>query len=254
MTMRRTVYFHIDEIARDAVVAANLRRILNAHDVEVTFGNRANSQLLGLLDNFAAFDLYFFPSIDLFLANCPDVNRLSAPVIILPSETVGGTARNLDRVAAKYFGAFPDECQPWIKKVAAFCVWGPSHLRAFAEKGPELLPKAHVVGHPRFDRRCRPGQPAPGPGKRIRVGLISRFSALNPYDRRGMLQIIYDGRRKMDGRVHPLYRLSPHLNMEDRIFTESMDLRHLFELIDALDPNQYELIVRAHPREDRTRW
>jgi hypothetical protein len=251
--MKRSVYFHIDEIARDAVVAANLRKILSNAGVELVYGNRAHTHLFGVLNNFSAFDLYVFPNMDLFKSECPDVKRVTAPVVILPTETVGGTARNVDRLAAKYFGSYPDECWPWINAVAAFCVWGPSHRKAFEAKGPQLLPKCHVVGHPRFDRRCQAETSATTAHGRIRVGIISRFFAINPFDQRGMLQVIYEG-RKIPGREQPIYRMSPNRDVEDRIYTEAIDLRLIFGLIDRLDPNRYQIVLRTHPREDRTTW
>ncbi len=251
--MRRSVYFHIDEIARDAVVAANLRKILNTHGVELVYGNRAHTHLFGVFNNFSAFDLYVFPNMDLFKGECPDVERLSAPVIILPTETVGGTTRNVDRLAAKYFGSYPDECWPWINTVAAFCVWGPSHRKAFEAKGPQLLPKCHIVGHPRFDRRCQVRPSDTQQQDRIRVGIISRFFAINPFDQRGMVQVVYEG-RKIPGREQPVYRMSPDRDVEDRIYTEAIDLRLIFELIDKLDPSRHEIVLRTHPREDRTSW
>jgi len=251
--MRPSIYFHIDEVARDAVVAANLRKILHPRGVEVVYGNRAHSELFGLFDNFSAFDLYLFPNVDLFQTTCPNPDRLSAAVIILPTETVGGMTRNVDRLAAKYFGSFPDECWPWINKVAAFCVWGPSHTKAFEAKGPHLLPKCHIVGHPRFDRRCQSEPKVAANTEKIRIGIISRFAGINAFDRRSILQVVYDA-RNVKGRELPSYRLSPNLNIEDRIYTESIDLRHLFDFIDRLDPQVYDVIVRTHPREDRTRW
>jgi hypothetical protein len=39
--MPKTIYFHIDEIARDAVVAANLRAVLASRGVDLVYGNRA---------------------------------------------------------------------------------------------------------------------------------------------------------------------------------------------------------------------
>src|SRR5881396_4398622 len=136
--MRRSVYFHIDEVARDAVVAANLRRVLDPFGVRLVYGNRANSEVIRYFRTLPAFDLCIFPSMDLFRASCPHPDRISIPVILLPAETVGGMSRNLDRIAAKYFGAYRQECTPWVEKIMAFCVWGPSHRRVFETMAPDL--------------------------------------------------------------------------------------------------------------------
>jgi surface carbohydrate biosynthesis protein len=251
--MSRAVYFHIDEVARDAVVAANLRQTLKAHGVELVYGNRATTEFFPWSDDFSAFDLCVFPNLDLFQSICRHPDRLNTPIVILPTETVGGTSRNLDRVAAKYFGSFSEECWAWSNKISAFCVWGPSHVKAFEAKGPQLLEKVHVVGHPRFDRRCQIRGTMANRGPKIRVGIISRFVAINPFDRRSTLQVVYEG-RKIPGHELPIFRLSPTLDVEDRVYTEIIDLRHVFEILDKLDPERHEVVLRGHPRENRTTW
>jgi len=250
--MRRSVYFHIDEVARDAVVAANLRRVLAPFGVRLVYGNRANSEVIRYFKTLPAFDLCIFPSMDLFRVSCPQPDRISIPVILLPAETVGGTSRNLDRVAAKYFGSYPGDCVDWLEKITAFCLWGPSHYRVFETMRPHLVDKCHVVGHPRFDYRCQRPASLAVPSEKIRIGIISRFPGLNPFDGRGTIQIIFDGRRIRGD--EPIYRLSPDRDIEDRIYVESIDLRTLFQIVDRLDRTRHEVILRAHPREDRTVW
>jgi hypothetical protein len=44
--MPKVVYFNIDEVGRDAVVAANLKKALQRHGVELEYGNRMRSALL----------------------------------------------------------------------------------------------------------------------------------------------------------------------------------------------------------------
>jgi hypothetical protein len=93
----------------------------------------------------------------------------------------------------------------------------------------------------------------PARQEKIRIGMISRFAGINSFDQRSMFQVIYEG-RKIPGHELPVYRLSPDRDVEDRIYIETLDLRQIFQLIDNLDGSRYELIVRAHPREDRTSW
>lgn len=249
--MMPSVYFHIDEVARDAVVASSLKSKLAAMGVSLVYGNRVTSPLLKRTD---PFDLYVFPSVDLFKAFFPDLGRLRTPVVILPAESVGGLTSNLRRLGAKYFGAFPDECRSWTERVAAFCLWGPSHVKSFDEFGPHLLERVHVVGHPRFDSGCL-GSMVRGDGP-VRVGLISRFSGLNPFNNASMLANIHSGRRSFyrDGVVSPRFAVHADRDWEDYLYNEALDLRLLFEVVDALSERGTEIEIRVHPRENRSRW
>ncbi len=248
-----TVYFHIDEVARDAVVASALKRKLTPLGVSLAYGNRVESTLLKRTD---PFDLYIFPSIDLFKAYFPEIERLRTPVIILPSESVGGLTSNTRRLAAKYFGSFPGEYRSWTEHIAAFCLWGPSHVKSFEEFGPHLLDKVHVVGHPRFDASCKGPKLQHGVKDKVRVGFISRFAGLNPFSRSSMLYSVYGGRRSYysDGRVTPRFAVHADRDWEDYLYNEAVDLRLLFEAIQALEKQDVELELRVHPRENRNEW
>lgn len=249
--MNKTIYFHIDELARDAVVAANLERVLKPQGVRVIFGNRRLSRLIQRLNTFRNFHLYVFPGIDSFKTFVPDLTKFAAPVIILPTEGIESSIISSKHLSTRHLGADPQEHVPWIDRVSAFCSWGPSLLNMFEAEAPELLPRCHVVGHPRHDRRCQGNSSTPyQPSEKIRVGLISRFPKFNVFDRRGMLQTVHVSRTE---RHRSLY-LSPGREIEDQIYTEAIDLRVFFDLIQSLDPNVYELSLRVHPREDRTSW
>lgn len=245
------VYFHIDEVARDAVVASALKRKLAAQGVTLIYGNRVESTLLKRSD---PFDLYIFPSVDLFKAYFPDLDKLQSPVVILPSESVGGLTSNVRRLAAKYFGSFPEEYQPWTERITAFCLWGPSHVKSFETYGPHLLGKVEVIGHPRFDRSCSSGMRQPG--QVVRVGIISRFASLNSFSGSSMLYNIFAGRRSYysDGKVSPRFAVHLDRDWEDLLFNEAVDLRLLFEVVDALAARNVHLELRVHPRENRTAW
>lgn len=250
-TMNKTIYFHIDELARDAVVAANLERVMKPHGVRVIYGNRRLSGLIQRIDTFRKFHLYVFSGIDHFKNFVPDLTKFSAPVIILPTEGIESSIKSSKHLSTRHLGADPQEHVPWTDRVSAFCSWGPSLLNMIAAEAPELLPRCHVVGHPRHDRRCQGNSSTlHQPSEKIKVGLISRFPKFNVFDRRGMLQTVHGSRTE---RYRSLY-LSPGREIEDQIYTEAIDLRVFFDLIQSLDPTIFELSLRVHPREDRTSW
>lgn len=249
--MTPTVYFHIDEVARDAVVASVLKRKLAARGIDLVYGNRVESALLRRND---PFDVYVFPAVDLFNAYFPDLSRLQGQVIILPSESVGGLTDNVRRLAAKYFGSFPEEYSQWTERVSTFCLWGPSHAKAFETYGRHLLERVKIIGHPRFDSSCRGRRnPADGP---VRVGIISRFAALNSFSGATMVENVYAGRRSYlrDGRVAPRFATHAERDWEDLIYNEAVDLRLLFEAVEALGARGVDLELRVHPRENRATW
>ena len=247
--MNKAIYFHIDELARDAVVAANLERVLKPHGVKVIYGNR---NLSGRFHKyrFPKFGLYVFPSIDVFQASVPDPAKFPAPVIILPTESIETTAR-AGRHLHKYLGTNPQQSRPWTEMISAFCLWGPSSLRSIEDQSPSLLPRCHVVGHPRHDYRCQRNLSASyQPSNKIRVGIISRLNMLNRGSRIGMVESFYASR----GDAYRQMYLSPGRDLEDRIYTESIDLRIMCELIQSLDTANFEISFRGHPKEDRTSW
>ncbi|HRR29655.1 MAG TPA: hypothetical protein P5270_09890, partial [Victivallales bacterium] len=249
--MKKTVYFHIDEVARDAIVASNLKRKLIEHDIDLIYGNRFYSKLITTKKTFRIFDLYIFTSLELFRAFVPDIANFHSQVLILPTESIGGTVSNQQRLTAKFIGPVPNEFVPWREKVSAFCLWGRSRLRFLQVACPAILQKCHVVGHPRYDYRCQKSRMSySGDEKRIRIGLLTRFNFFNPYHRRAFLHSFF-------GTCNPTYQklqLSQGKFLEDRLYTEAIDLRLTLDLIQKLDPRKYEIFIRVHPREDRTAW
>lgn len=149
--MRPSIYFHIDELARDAVVASNLRRIFGP-DVELVYGNRQTSAWLD--QSGRAFDLCIMPSVDFLATYWPEPKRMLQTVILPAEQIMNSRAASNDRIVAKFLGSYPDKMRPWVERVSVFLFWGPGAMAAVLELRPDLEPKCHVVGHPRFDYRC----------------------------------------------------------------------------------------------------
>ncbi len=172
----------------------------------MVYGNRNHYSWLG---NCQQFDLMIFPSLYHYKSACPKPGEVSTPVILLPSEALGGSVGDGTRMSAKYLGTVPDENRAWSERIAAFCLWGSSHVRTFETYAPHLLPKCHVVGHPRFDKRCFPGQPLSylSSRARMRLGFITHAVGLNPFDGRGMLKHVYGGRKDLSN-PHHIYALA----------------------------------------------
>lgn len=242
---RKRVYFHIDEVARDSVVAANLKIILAQRGVDLIYGNRTQTYRLWRA---CPFDALILPHLSFIEDYKIDPSAPLPPIIALPTEGLV-TSPLLKFFGRQYFAGD----KRWAQKIAAFCFWGDEQIASLDADAPELRSRCHIVGHPRFDRRCIRG---PRPAKaaddgRVRIGLMSRFSLINPHDGRSGLATIHDARRSQDLRMQ---RASTWADIEDRFYTNIADLRVLLDFVDRIDPALHDVRVRVHPREDRTKW
>jgi hypothetical protein len=244
------VYFHIDELARDAVVASALKKELAAVGGRVVYGNRLTTSYL--LRRFSSFDAIILPSLLHYTGAFPDTQRLPTNVFILPNEAVGQATGTLRRIFGKYFGDDAVRCEPWHRSVAGFLLWGHAHLNPFRDQYPKYLPKCHVVGHPRFARSCRISSKRKSGGKPV-VGFVSRFNGLNPFDGRTPFETVLSNMRFGKERF-TLYENSPDRDAEDPLYTEVIDFRIMLQIMMSLDSQRFEMTVRPHPRENRLGW
>lgn len=243
------IYFHIDEVGRDAIVASALKRAGAATGCRVIYGNRRSSELLKRLN---VFDAIILPSLLHFKWYFPDSRDLPSNVFIMPTEAVGQATGHLRRIYAKYFGNNDIEDAPWHRAVGGFLLWGFDHIQSFHEFHPEYLPKCVVVGHPRLSKLCIAPKRRHS-NKKTTIGFISRFGKLNCFDRRGNMSLIFDG-MKDERQPQPTYENSPNMDVEDLIYTEVVDLRVQILIMKALNTNEYDFVIRPHPREDAGQW
>ncbi len=243
------VYFHIDELSRDAIVASALRDKLKETGDTLIYGNRFCMRLLKHLN---VFDVVILPSIDHYMLCYPDPEKLPENVVVMPTEAVGQATGRLRRINAKYFGTNESKCAPWHKSIKFYLLWGNTHLNPFKEFYPEYLKKCEVVGHPRLADVCTRTEDNKKRKKPV-VGIISRFSLLNQFDGRSNFASIFVGMR-VKGVPHAKFENSPDHDIEDLFYTEVIDFRILLQVIRALDTERFDIQIRAHPREDRTRW
>jgi hypothetical protein len=247
------VYFHIDELARDAVVAAGLKKELEARGCRLIYGNRFITH--HILRHFNVFDAIILSSLDHYINVFPDPQRLPNNVFILQTEAIGQATGTLRRMYGKYFGHDSKQCEPWHRTVAGFLLWGHAHLNPFHEYFPAYLPKCRVVGHPRLSTVCNtPGSGVDRPaGKKPAIGFVSRFTLLSPHDKRMPFESVISSMKFGKG-VFPLFENSPDKDVEDMFYTEVIDFRIMLQVMMSLDPDRYDIYVRPHPRENREGW
>jgi len=258
VSTHKVVYFHIEEVARDAIVAAGVKAELARDGIRLEYGNRRESARLGTRGRFDEYDLYIFPSLDAFRVVCHDPTRIESPVIILPTESIGGKFEHISRTAAKFFGAFPSENKPWFDKISLFCIWGDNHRRVFTEYAPELASKAFLVGHPRMDKRCFPKRMDSGTHTRRKVvGFTTRFSSFNDFANRSTFLQIFNARKHYyvgEDKTPLGYLYDMDKDIEDILYKEIGDFRIMLDLIYYLANEGVQIKVRVHPRENRLEW
>lgn len=244
------VYFHIDELARDAVVAAALKAELKKRGGKLIYGNRFTTDYV--LRRMNIFDAVILPSLLHFYGAFSDADALPSNVFILQTEAIGQATGTLKRLNGKYFGDEPVKYDPWHKAVRGYLLWGAAHLNSFHEYHPEYLSKCKVVGHPRLSHQCK-GNPVKRKDKRPVIGFVSRFNLLSPFDGRTPFESTVSSMR-FGKRAMPIYEGSPDKDVEDMFYTEVMDFRVMLQIMLTLDPRRYRIAVRPHPRENRLGW
>jgi surface carbohydrate biosynthesis protein len=251
---KKFAYFHIDEFTRDSIVAASLKNKLKIFGVHLVYGNRRLSLLLKrfpFLLNFC--DCLIFPSVDLYRDYFNDSFQIKSKVFILPSESISGTENMYKRLMIHLLGhKFSENINRQLfHNIEKFFLWGKSHEKMLINAFPELKSKIITVGHPRYDDNCLKKMRLLKKNK-IRIGLISRFDKINIFDSRSNLELIYSN-RKIPGK-ELLYFQSLNTNIEDDYHNSVLDLRVFMEIIDRLDANKYDVVLRIHPRENRNNW
>jgi hypothetical protein len=259
--MGLNIYFHIDELSRDAIVASALKRELNSRGHKLTYGNRLRTEML--LEKFIlSFDVVIIPQ-PLFLHNFKFLNKNKKipPIVVLFTESAGRVV-DLGEDKLTLVSMFDDKFMEgnsfYVDKVSAFLLWGNTTLNRVKKYFPSLVDKFTVVGHPRHDEMCT-NAAIIEKSEKIRVGFITRQGILNDY--RGVQTIEWVVGSVFHARPYEYYnkKTGDFLvyrgnNVIDQIYTESSDIDVMLKIINRLNPDEYELSLKVHPREDRSAW
>jgi len=247
------VLFHIDELGRDSIVASALKRFGRKRKVKIFY---CNKKVKNIIKNFNFYDAIILPSIPHYKFYFPDPCNLPKNIFILPTEAVGQSTGRLRRIQAKYLGIDDKRDKAWHKSVKGYLLWGAAHKENIIKLYPEYISKCFVVGHPRISKYTTvqnlPEANLDGTLKKI--GLISRFGGINPYDNRGNLNLMFKNMRFLNKNV-PKFENSPEsLDAEDLSYTEFIDLRIFLTLILSLDTDKFKIFLKPHPRENASNW
>jgi len=256
------IYFHIDELNRDAITASILKKKLKKRGHHLIYGNRITMRLLDYFHNFI--DVIIMPRPHFLYDNFKDRWLLwDSKFITISTESLGiiTTEKKLMAKTLLEREYFEDNKQ-YVNRIDAFCVWGKRQLIAIEEFAAEVRDKFYFVGHPRYDNQCLKNSHFNSKKKKnskIQIGIISRSNALNDYYKRTTLEffseylsekINYEYNNKKSGKMLLYKRPKP---IEGTV-CQSIDTVNIINIIKSLIDLDYEINFRAHPKENLDVW
>lgn len=256
------VYFHIDELNRDSIVASKLKRRLKQMGHSLEYGSRMTSSLAGLFNK--SFDVIIIPRPHFI---CDQWGKKSlgwnTRFITLATENLGMicidpryTAKTiLDR---DYFEGRIEH----VQRIDRICVWGERQKNAIAMHAPEVLEKVCVVGHPRHDKTLeRRNSHNTRDDGNIIVGITPRSVLLNDYYDRSPMQgfrYVNHTRRRFEffnkRTNNYLESHTSHEQPAESICTQALDVSTTIKLALALQEQNISLQFRIHPKENQSEW
>lgn len=258
------IYFHIDELNRDAIVASSLKKKFKKKGHKLIYGNRASSRLLNYFHG--AFDIIIMPRPH-FLNDIWGKRWMSwsTKVIILSSESLGIICKDHHVMARTLLEKdFFEGNKQIVNKIALFCYWGPKQLQAIKDYAPEITEKCHVVGHPRHDQHCinKPLRISKQDKKqKNNIGIITRAVALNDYYDRSPLDsffTLFDPHFQYEyfNRETGSYLVSkrPQTKPGDTVAVQAIDVQTTLKIIERLKNDNFNISLRLHPKEKVDVW
>jgi hypothetical protein len=258
------VYFHIDELNRDAVVASALRRKFARNGHNLVYGNRLTTRLLKYHHD--AFDVLVFPRPH-FLSDYWGDHWLTwdSKVVMLSTESLGVICKDHHVMARtllekEYF----EGRRQYVERIDAFCLWGAKQLQAVVDYAEEVSDKCYIVGHPRHDSSCvmnGMGEADERPPGTKAIGIITRAVALNDYFGRSPLDgfttlfddhFQYEFLNKETGEGLPSKR--PGAKPGDVLLVQAIDVENTLKIIQRLTTEGHRVTVRVHPKEKSGVW
>ena len=258
------IYFMIDELNRDAVVASALKKKFAEKGHHLVYGNRASNRLLKYFHG--AFDVIVFPRPHLIYDNWgDDWLTWKARFVTLSTESLGIICKDRQVMAKtlldrEYF----EGKRQYVERIDAFCFWGSKQLQAVKDYAPEVAHKCHVVGHPRHDGLCmkRPQEERVElRGMKKSVGVITRAVALNDYFKRSPLDwyttlfddhVNYEFLNKITG--EKLLSKRAAVSPANMLVVQAIDVENTLKIINDLLQAGHQVSLRIHPKDDSDTW
>ena len=254
------IYFHIDELKRDSIVASALKKKFKAKGHNLIYGNRITGPVLKVFHD--AFDVIVFPRPH-FISDMLGDSSLDwdQEIIMLSSESLGIICKDYEVMARtlledNYF----NNDSKYVDKIAAFCLWGNRQKKALDIHAPNVSKKSYVVGHPRHDFSS-----LKTPSKRNdsikNIGFVTRANGLNDYYGRMAVEafeVLFDDHFQYEYINEKTSKaLKSKRNVAEprnNLIVQSYDTENLLRIMKELNDKDCKLHVRCHPKENLEVW
>ena len=253
------IYFHIDELNRDAIIASVLEKKFTQKGHNFIFGNRTSNPLLNLFHD--AFDIIVMPRPHFLYDNWgSDCLSWNSKFVMLSAENLGIICKDHHVMARTILeDTYFNNDQRFTDKIDAFCLWGEKQLQAIKDYAYTLQEKCHVIGHPRHDISCKNFSLTKYTKKKI--GFITRANSINDYFGRSLLesfQTLFDDHfqyeyiNKITG--EKLISKRPGARPVENAVVQCIDVENSLNIIKIFEKKGYEVTIRCHPKEDLLEW
>jgi surface carbohydrate biosynthesis protein len=254
------IYFHIDELKRDAVAASALKKKFAKKEHKLVYGNRVSNRLLKYFHS--AFDVIVVPRPHILYDNWGEEwMSWNIRFVILSSESLGVICKDHYVMARTLLEKEYFEGQKqYINRIDAFCLWGSKQLQALKDYAPEIEHKCHVVGHPRHDLCCIDTKASKYVDKK-KIGIIARAVGLNDYFGRPALiafETLFDDHHQYEflnkKNGEKLKSRRPGAQPLNTLISQAIDAENTLKVIRSLEELGYDITFRPHPKENIQTW
>lgn len=245
------VYFHIDELSRDAIVASALKKYFAEKNISLVYGNRDITRNI-LPDCLNSFDAVILPKAH-FIKNADIFRREATKIYCLFTESIGWQMADTERAVFVFFNEFSSKLDRSFL-VDRFFFWGKIGIDAVSSAAPEFLDRCHVVGHPRLDKLTLAPKISRNAGE-IKVGLITRFSLLNNFALNKIPEYLAKEEMPLEQVRHGEFIGGVRPSIEDDLYAEAIEIKSMMNLLENLSCMEgVSVELRIHPREDQYFW
>lgn len=255
------VYFHIDELNRDAITASALKKRFKDCGHRLVYGNRLTFSLLKYFHRI--FDVIIIPRPHFLYDHFKDKWLLwNSKFVTLSNESIGVITNDKELIVKNLFEKeYFENTKKYVDKIDAFCLWGKKQLEAIKEHAPEIYHKSYLVGHPRYDNFCLKYSHFNYDklSNKNRIGIITRAVSLNENYGRPALEFFkgyfnenyqYEYYNVMSQKKLLVKRPT----IKETSVYQSIDAFNTINIIKYFINKKYKISIRVHPKENLDTW
>ena len=250
------VYFFVDELNRDSITAGKLKARLEERGHKIFYGSRTSIKFLKFFHSY--FDVMIIPRVSFLIKNFGNLwLSWNIKIVALSTESVGIISEDPSLWAKTALGKeYFEDKKKYANRIDLYALWGEQQYKAIIKYASEFKKKQLVICHTRYDRFVV--KKYKKNNKKKIIGIITRAPHLNDYYGRNIIDFYknnlnfnkyeFFNKRKKKGLLYKRNLL------HNSIIQQTIDIKNILEIIKILNKNNYEIIVRQHPKEKNKQW